>query len=43
MKFLTYLALIGISKASSTEDEAYTSSYDDCLAFAATFDNTCAD
>ena len=43
MKFLAYLALISISKTSPTQDEAYTSSYEDCLAFAARFDNTCAD
>ena len=43
MKFYTYLSLIGACQASASEDEAYTSSYEDCLAFAATFDNTCTD
>jgi len=43
MKLLTYFALVSSINAGATEDEAYNSSYEDCLAFAATFDNTCAD
>jgi hypothetical protein len=43
MKYTTYLALIGQASASTTENEAYTNSFEDCKAFAARFDNTCGD
>ena len=44
MKLLGIISLfVGCITASSAADETYTDSYQDCLAFAAQFDNTCLD
>lgn len=43
MKLYTLLALLGNASMSVVEDETYTNSYADCLAFALQFDNTCSD